>query len=150
MSKRHDPDELKRKLHAFAKEAPFFQLMDLEVLDFGPRWSQCRISPRQQLRNPNGSVHGGVIATLIDAGITQAMLMTDEYQVGVREEKGFLTTVDLRIRYLRPMTAGAMTCESKIVHLGRRIIHASSAIQNDEGQDVALGDAILSLISRST
>ncbi|MFQ5515568.1 MAG: hypothetical protein ACE5FG_14220 [Myxococcota bacterium] len=55
-------------------------------------------APREELRNPNGAVHGGAIASLIDAGITQAMLMTEEYQVAVREKQGFLTTIDLRIR----------------------------------------------------
>lgn len=146
MAQRLDPDELKKRLHAFAKAAPYFKLLELEVIDFGPRWSKCRISPRAELRNPNGSVHGGVISTLIDAGITQAMLMTEEYQVGVREAKGFLTTVDLRVRYLRAMTEGSMTCESKIVHLGRRMVHASAVVQNDSGKDIALGDSILSLV----
>ena len=146
MTERLDPDELKERLHAFAESAPFFNLLELEVTDFGSRWSKCRISPRAELRNPNGSVHGGVISTLIDAGVTQAMLMTEEYQVAVREARGFLTTIDLRVRYLRPMSEGSMTCESKIVHLGRRIIHASSVVQNDSGKDVALGDSILSLV----
>ncbi len=146
MARRLDPDELKRRLHAFAKDAPYFKLLELEMIDFGPRWSKCRISPRAELRNPNGSVHGGVISTLIDAGVTQAMLTTEEYQVAVREGGGFLTTIDLRVRYLRAMSEGAITCESKIVHLGRRVIHASSVVQNDSGRDVALGDSILSLV----
>ena len=61
---------------------------------------------RPDLQNANGVMHGGVIATLIDAAITQAMLMTDEYQA-VRDTKGSMTSVDLRVKYLRPLTRGA-------------------------------------------
>lgn len=148
MSERRDPEELKAKLLSFARRVPFFNLIGFEVIEFGPRWSRCRLSPREEFRNPNGVVHGGVIAALIDAGITQAMLLTEEYEVSVREKQGFLTTIDLRIRYLRPVAADEMNCESKIVHLGRRIIHANSVVTNGSGKQLALGDSILTLVPR--
>lgn len=145
MRAQHDPEKLKASLLSFAASVPFFKLMGFEVIDFGTRWSNCRLRPREELCNPNGVIHGGAIATLIDAGITQAMLLTDEYQVAVREKHGFLTTIDLRIRYLRPVTAGEIICESKIVHLGRRIIHANSVVRNGSAKEIALGDSILIL-----
>ena len=81
-------------------------------------------------------------ATLIDAGITQAMLMTDVYQQ-VRDTKGSMTSVDLRVRYLRPLSSGFAECEASIPHLGKRIGHASAVVRNAEGKEIALGDSMI-------
>jgi uncharacterized protein (TIGR00369 family) len=140
----HDPDKLKQKLLAFAKDFPFFNHLGIELVDFGPKWSTTRIALRPELRNANGVMHGGVIATLIDVGFTQAMLMTDEYQE-VRDTKGSMSSVDLRVKYLRPVTDGYATCEARITHLGRRVGHASAVVKNDQGKEVALGDSIVML-----
>ena len=129
-------------LFDFARDFPFFKLLGYELVDLGPGWSKTRIALRPDLYNPNGVMHGGVLATLIDAGITQAMLMTDEYQA-VRDSKGNMSSVDLRMRYLRPVTSGYATCEASIPHLGRRIGHASAVVRNDDGKEVALGDSMI-------
>jgi uncharacterized protein (TIGR00369 family) len=138
------PETLKRRLFEFANDFPFFKLIGFELVDVEPRWSKTRISFRPELRNPNGVLHGGVIATLIDAGISQAMLMTEEYQK-VRETKGSMTSVDLRVKYLRPVTEGIVTCEARISHLGRRIGHANAVVTSADGKEIALGDSIIML-----
>jgi uncharacterized protein (TIGR00369 family) len=137
-------ETLKRKLFEFAKDFPLFKVLGLELLEIEPKWSKTRIGFRPELRNPNGVLHGGVIATLIDTGISQAMLMTDEYQK-VRDTKGSMTSVDLRVKYLRPVSDGHVTCEARITHLGKRIGHASAVVTNAEGKEVALGDSIIML-----
>jgi uncharacterized protein (TIGR00369 family) len=137
-----DPEALKRKLFEFAKDFPFFNLIGYELVDFGPMWSKTRIALRPDLQNANGTMHGGVIATLVDAAITQAMLMTDEFKA-VRDTKGTLTSVDLRIKYLRPVTRGAALCDARIVHLGKRIGHASAVVTNEDGKEIALGDSTI-------
>ncbi|HEX2675698.1 MAG TPA: PaaI family thioesterase [Polyangiales bacterium] len=142
MAEARDPEKLRTKLIEFADRFPFFQLMGFKVLDCGPKHSKCQLTMRDELRNANGVLHGGVIATLIDASITQAMLMTDEYQV-VRETKGTLTTIDLRVKYLRPATKGTLTCEANIVHLGKRVAHAQCVVRDEAGKEIALGDASL-------
>ena len=137
-----DPEVLKQKLLQFAKDFPFFNLLGIELVDFSPKWSKTRIALRPDLKNANGVMHGGIIATLIDVGITQAMLMTDEYQQ-VRDTKGSMSSVDLRVKYLRPVTSGHAICEARITHLGKRVGHASAVVTNDEGKEIALGDSIV-------
>ena len=74
------PDEgdpvLKAKLLEFAADFPFFQHMSFEVVDMRPGWAKVLVRLQDELRNPNGQIHGGVIASLIDMSITQAMLLT--------------------------------------------------------------------------
>lgn len=130
---------------AFAKQFPFFKLIGLEVLDLKPKWSLTRVTARPDLNQPAGILHGGVIAALIDTGIAQALLLTEEYQT-VRENGGALVSVDLRVKYFRPVSSGAITCESTIPRLGRRIVHASSVVRNEAGKDVAVGDSIYMMV----
>lgn len=148
MAAARDPDKLKTKLLDFAKDFAFFRLIGFEVLDCAPKWSRCQIRLRPELLNPNGVLHGGVISTLIDASITQAMLMTDEYQV-IRDTRGAMSTVDLHVKYLRPIASGLAICEASIVHLGKRIAHAQSEVKSEEGKLIALGSASMMLVPGS-
>lgn len=137
--------ELKRKLLAFARDFPFFRHMGFEVEDMEPGYARVSVELTDKLRNPNGQMHGGVIATLVDMSITQAMLMTDTYE-RVRETRGIMTNIDLRMKYLRAIGEGRATVESRIVHEGRRVVHAASTVTDDRGKTVALGDATLMIV----
>lgn len=136
---------LKQKLLAFAADFPFFNHMGFEVLDMRPGWAKVQVCLADSLRNPNGQIHGGVIASLIDMSITQAMLLTDTYQQ-VRETRGVMTTVDLRVKYLRALEHGTATVESEIIHSGRRIVHSSSVVTDQDGRKLALGDSTLMIV----
>ena len=140
--KKRDPEKLRQKLHDFAAKWPFFEMIGFEVLELKPGYSKTRITYREDLTNPDGVLHGGVIATQIDAGITQAMLMTDEY-AAVRDTRGTMATVNLEVKYLRPLVKGTMTCESEIIHRGRRVVHARSVTRNEAGKELALGSATM-------
>ena len=132
----------------FAAQFPFFRLIGLEVLDLQPGWSRTRLEHRHDLTQPAGILHGGVIASLIDSGIAHALLLTERFQE-LRHEGGALISVDLRVKYLRPVSEDAIVCESKILRLGRQIIHAEAVVTNAEGKEVALGDATYMAVTKS-
>ena len=77
---------------------------------------------RPDLANPIGLMHGGIIASLIDTGLAYALLLREDIQDALHAGRS-LVTVDLRVKYLRPVSAGAVTCESRIIRRGRQIIH---------------------------
>jgi uncharacterized protein (TIGR00369 family) len=138
----HDPEKLHKKLSEFAERFPLFRLLGVELLEFRPGYARTRLPLRDDLKNANGVMHGGIIATLIDITITQAMLMTDEYQ-RVRETRGTLTSVDLRVKYLRPLTSGHAICEATVPHLGKRISHANAVVKSAEDKPLAFGDSTI-------
>lgn len=125
----------------FARDFPFFKLIGLEILAMKPGWSKTRIRWRHDLTQPAGIMHGGIIAALIDTGIAHALTATEMFQE-LFAAGGSIVSVDLRVKYLRPVSEGAITCESKIPRLGRHIIHGESIVANDEGKEVARGDSI--------
>lgn len=140
---------LKQKLLAFAADFPFFNHMHFDVVDMEPGRARVRVELADELRNPNGQLHGGVVASLIDMSITQAMLLTDAYHE-IRETRGLMTTVDLRVKYLRALDSGTATVESRIVHPGRRIVHAESVVLDEAGNKIALGDSTLMMVIGKT
>lgn len=120
---------------------PFFNLIGLEILDMEPGWSKTQVSYRNDLCQPAGIMHGGIIATLIDTGIAHALILTDAFQE-VAAEGGGIVSVDLRVKFFRPVSEGTIVCESKIPRMGRQLFHAESIVINTEGKEVARGDSI--------
>jgi uncharacterized protein (TIGR00369 family) len=136
-----EPDRYSREgILAFARDFPFFRLIGLEIVDVSPGSSTVLIEHRHDLAQPAGIMHGGVIATLVDTGIAHALLMTDRFQE-LREEQGALVSVDLRVKYIRPVSEGTVECSSTVVRLGRTIIHAEAVVTDVTGKEVARGDA---------
>src|SRR5688572_8402043 len=135
-----DADRYSREgILAFAEQFPFFRLIGLEVLDVGPGWSKTGLAYRSDLVQPAGIMHGGVITTLVDTGIAHALMMTDRF-AEVSSQGGALVSVDVRVKFLRPVSRGRIVCDSKVVRLGRQIVHAESVVTDDDGKEVARGD----------
>ncbi len=126
---------------------PFLKLIGLEMLDIEPGRSKAKLTFRHDLCQPAGIMHGGVIATLIDTGIAHALVMTDAFRE-LAAEGGSLVSVDLRVKYFRPVSEGMLFCESTIPRMGRQIFHGESVVVNDAGKEVARGDSIYMAISR--
>ncbi|MFQ5568949.1 MAG: PaaI family thioesterase [Rhodothermales bacterium] len=137
--------QTKTNILRFAAQFPFFNLIGLKVLDIEPGWSKTRVTWRDDLAQPFGVMHGGVIASLIDTGIAHALLLTEAFD-RLRREKGALVSIDLRVKYFRPVSEGSLICESTIPRMGRQIIHAESIVTNDGGKEVARGDSIYMIV----
>lgn len=82
--------------------------------------------------NPIGTVHGGVIATLVDSAMTCAV------QSKLPAGKG-ITTLDINVRFIRPVTAqtGRLVCVGEAIHVGRRIGTAEARVTDPHGRLVA-------------
>ena len=79
------------------------------------------------------AVHGGVLATLLDAaggGACWSLL---------KNEGDKLSTVDLRIDYLRPGPAKDMLCEAKVVRMGNKVSVARMEIFSDGDDTQSIG-----------
>ena len=133
---------------AFAEQFPFFRLIGLDVVDVGPGWSKTSLTHRDDLTQPAGIMHGGVISSLIDTGIAHALMMTDRL-TELRREGGALVSVDLRVKFFRPVSQGTIVCEAKVVRLGRQLVHAEAVVTGEDAKEVARGDAIYTAVPRS-
>jgi uncharacterized protein (TIGR00369 family) len=82
--------------------------------------------------NPLGSVHGGVIATLLDTAAGCTVHSTLPAGVGY-------TSLDLMTRFIKPVTvnSGTLRCEGAIISRGRRTAVAESHLYDERGKLLA-------------
>jgi uncharacterized protein (TIGR00369 family) len=108
---------------------PFAQLLGLRLLEAGPGRAVFAMEPAEWMYNLLGSVHGGIVATLLDSCMGCAVQSTLEAGVG-------FTTGDLHVRYLRPMSdaSGRVLAEGRVVHVGRRTAAAEGRVLSEDGE----------------
>lgn len=76
-----------------------------------------------QHHNPYGLVHGGVVFTLVDTVMGAAT-------VGVMEPGCSCATIEIHLRYLRPVTDGTIRCDVHVLRTGRRVIHLEAKVRD--------------------
>jgi uncharacterized protein (TIGR00369 family) len=108
------PDEEGRIREAF-KHVPFAHLLGIELGEMRRGAATLYLEVRDELRQNNGVVHGGVLASLMDTAAAFALLT-------LLESNQTSTTVDLTVHYLRPLFKGRATAEARVLRAGRRII----------------------------
>jgi uncharacterized protein (TIGR00369 family) len=84
--------------------------------------------------NPNGTVHGGVVATLLDSCMGLAIRTKLSNGVGS-------TTLEFKISFLRPVTPdlGMIRAEGKVLTTGRRVGTAEGWLTAPDGKVLAHG-----------
>lgn len=145
MAESRDLDTLKQGLHEYFKSFPFFRLLGMELVDIEPGRAKIRITHRDDLVQPAGILHGGVTASLIDTTIAHAILLTEPY-LAAQEEGARIVSVDLRIKYLRPVSQGSVVCTATLPRLGRQIIHADAVVVDEREREIARGDSIYMIV----
>jgi len=117
---------------------PIFSLLDITEGSLGDGWIEFKMRPQPYMMNLMGTMHGGVLATLVDSALTCAMITT--LPAGMA-----CTSIDLQMRFFRParISAEMLTSRADVIHRGksfgttqgeirdardRLIVHATSAL----------------------
>ena len=129
----------KRAGEAFSS-VPFIKLLGIELVELKKGEAVLSLKVREELRQPQGLLHGGATASVIDTATAFAV-------ISVLAEGEKASTVDLTIHYLRPVTEGAILCTAKVVRAGRRLLTVSAEAVNDEGKPVATALSTYSKLS---
>ena len=87
------------------------------------------MAPTVDHLNPQGTVHGGLAATLLDSCMGLAIQSTLEKGSGS-------TTLEFKITFVRPITpqTGLIRAEGKVLNRGRRIGAAEGRITDGQGR----------------
>lgn len=103
--------------------APVAEMMGIEPVDVGDGWVTFALEPQETHYNPLGTVHGGVIATLLDSAAACAVHSVLPAGMGY-------TSLDLTAKYLRPVTAatGRITVTGTVLSRGSRTALAEARL----------------------
>ncbi len=98
-----------------------------------PEKEVCRIEfdAVEMLMNPQGTLHGGVIATVMDISMGHL----------VNRIAGPGATIEIKIQFMRPVSAGRAVCEGRFLRRGRNLSFMESRFYGPDGKLAGLATA---------
>jgi uncharacterized protein (TIGR00369 family) len=111
---------------------PIMNLIDISGMQVEEGSVTFFIDPREFHYNPLGSVHGGVISTLLDSAAACSLHSTLPAGVGY-------TSLDLTVKFLRTVTvdSGRLACRGSVLQKGRRTALTEARLTDTAGRLVA-------------
>jgi uncharacterized protein (TIGR00369 family) len=116
-----------RRIQKAITTVPFARLLGIELEGIASGTATLAVNVRKELTQNQGVLHGGAIASLIDTATAFAIISL----LPPREK---VTTVDLAISYLRPVTRGRVKAVAKVVRAGRRLFVVSAEVFDMQGK----------------
>jgi len=104
---------------------PFGELIGLDFTRCEEGFSRGTLEVGERHLNPHNVVHGGVIYAMADTGMGGAVY-------SCLNEDELCATVEIKIAYMAPVTSGRLTCDTRVVHRGKRIAILESEVKNGE------------------
>ncbi len=112
---------------------PFYRHLGLQLDALADGKSAIRLPFRKEHGNSRGEVHGGTVAALADAAMSQAVRSTIETGSSV-------ATITMTLNYLAP-AHGELTCRGAVVKSGKSVVFAEAEVTDERGQAVCRGAA---------
>lgn len=133
-------DRLLASLSSDGLRAPILDTLGFEAVEFAFGRAIFAITPAHAHYNNVGSMHGGVVATLLDSAASCAVYSA--LSPGLTS-----STSSLTVGFVRPITelSGPLRCEGELLKLGRRIGHASARLADAAGRLFAHASAICAI-----
>ncbi|WP_372836759.1 PaaI family thioesterase [Puniceibacterium confluentis] len=76
------------------------------------------------LRNPQGSLHGGAMASAMDISMGHL----------VNKVAGPGATIEMKVQFMRPVLSGTVTCEGRFTKRGRSLSFMESHLYGPDGK----------------
>lgn len=138
------PMRLKEALLTKTKSnSPFWQLIDMDLVDVKKGYAKTKIPYSNKLFNANGVIHGGVIFSAADTAVGVAL-------VGMVDRNDMLTTIEMKINYLKPFKGGEIFAEARIIHKGSQTAIGDVDIRDSNGNLVAKAISTYAIIKKTT
>ncbi len=108
-----------------------FEYLPLDAPDAEKEVCRLTFPVTDMLRNPQGSLHGGAMASAMDISMGHL----------VKKIAGPGATVELKVQFMRPVMDGLVTCEGRFTKKGRALSFMESRLMGPDGKLAALATA---------
>ncbi|MCC3313878.1 PaaI family thioesterase [Nocardia africana] len=112
--------------------------LGIRLEEAGEGYTRYYLDPNPATINAMFTVHGGVLATLMDTAMGSAVFT----KLG---DGTAYTTLELKVNFIRAvaMDGSRLTCEATAVHVGRRTATAEGRITDTAGKLIAHGSTTI-------
>lgn len=137
-------DYLKAMQKGEIPEAPAVSSLEISIheIDFGK--ANFEFTPQDFHYNAVGTVHGGVISTILDTAMGCTLMST------LSRELTF-TTLELKVNFIKAVTqnTGKMITVGKIIHAGRTTALIEASLIDEKGKIYAHGTSTCLIMKKS-
>ncbi|MEP7215336.1 MAG: PaaI family thioesterase [Anaerolineaceae bacterium] len=121
-------------------EFPLHAVLGLTLQELRPGYARiCLATSKVTLGGVGGSVHGGLLAAMVDIAMLEALVPL------LRRGERTAGTVDLNITYLRPALGTQVYAEATVLRKGRTTVVTEVSITDGAGRLCAKGRTIYAL-----
>ncbi len=119
---------------------PLRRYLGMEMVEGGPGIGVARVQLAEQHQNPNGVTHGAVLFAMVDTAMGQATM-------DVLDDGWFCASVDVQLRFIRPVSSGMIEAEATVLKKGRSVVHLEARIVDDRDRLVATAAGTFAIIA---
>ena len=134
-----NPEYIKQII-AIVNTCPYFELLSIKLMDVGVGYSSLEIDLANKHLQPYGMVHGGVLASIIDAAAFWSIYF------GIEDPGAGLTTVDLKLNYLEPAVSGKLFARGRQIKVGRTLGYAEAQVVDQNEKVLAHGTSTVIIL----
>lgn len=124
------------------QSSPFWELLGLELVEIKKGRARIRLPFDRKLVHPLGIAHGGSIFSAADSAVAMAL-------IGMLDKSESMTTIEMKINYIRAFDDGEIIAEAKIVHKGKTTAVGEVEVTDDKSRLVATASATYLIIKKS-
>jgi len=124
---------------------PIMDVLNITASSAGEGWVEFALDPQAYMLNLAGTVHGGVLATLLDTALTCSL-------VTLLARGKACTTVDFQIRFFRPLRAdtGRVVARGEVVNAGKSLGTTQATVRDRDGRLIAHATSTLAIADASS
>jgi uncharacterized protein (TIGR00369 family) len=119
--------------------SPYFSLISMEIKELEWGASVLEVELEEKHLQPFGYVHGGAIASVIDAATFWAVFPQVKDRMG-------LTTVEIKANFLAPVRKGKLVVKGRCIKMGRTLALGEAYVNSAEGTLIAHGTATMMIV----
>ncbi len=127
---------------ASVKAAHFDELIGTEWISSDPDDARVRVEIRDELRQPFGLMHGGVMSSLVESVCSAATFGA------VRDDGMAAMGQSINVSFMRPITEGGAEVRAQARHRGRTTWLWQAEVLDDEGKPCALAQMTIAVRPR--
>jgi 1,4-dihydroxy-2-naphthoyl-CoA hydrolase len=117
----------------------FDALVGTEWLDDDPEHARARVPVRDELRQPVGLMHGGVMSTLVESVCSRATALS------VLDDGMAAMGQSINVNFMRPITEGHAEVKARSRHRGRTTWVWEAEVIDAEGRLCALAQMTIAV-----
>lgn len=114
----------------YQKKIPFLQHLKIQTDELGQGSARLSLPVEREFTNSLGTVHGGVIMSLLDVAVCTAARTLHPESIGV-------ITIDMSVSFIGGGTGKRLNADARVLRDGRSMSFVEGEAKNEDGSLVA-------------